>query len=95
MTPASQNIKARPERFVPCAPPCGMVKPLQVQAQCAMSGSMVLLSPAVFCSDKPQAGPSRLNFATVPFRKINLKRGEIYRGKISRHKIKPTSKKGR
>jgi hypothetical protein len=95
MTPAHHNIKARPERFVPCAPPPGVVKPLPVQAYCAMSGLFVLISPAVFDSEKPQAGPRRLNSATVPLRKINLTRGEIYRGKISRHQIKPTSKKGR
>jgi hypothetical protein len=95
MTPARHYFTARPERFVPCAPPPAVVKPLLVQAHCAMSGLIVLLSPAVFGSDKPQAGPRRLNVATVPLRKIYLKRGEIYRGKISRHKIKPTSKKGR
>jgi hypothetical protein len=82
-------------RFVPCVPRPGVVKPLLVQANRAMGGSRVLISPAVFTSEKPQAGLHRINIEPVISGEINLKRSEIYRGKISRQKIKPTSMKGR
>jgi hypothetical protein len=95
MTPNPHAVTARNLHFVPCAPRLGMVKPLMVQANCAMSGSIMLISPAVFRPEKPQAGLHRFNGALVQLRQCNLKRSEICRGKISRPKIKTTSKKGR
>jgi hypothetical protein len=98
MNPATPHFSARRERFVPCTPRPGVVKPLLAQAQRAMSGLTVLISPAVFKPEKPQAGLHYVQVAPGPLNQINLnnlKRGEIYRGKISRQKIKPTSKKGR
>jgi hypothetical protein len=93
MTPNPQAFTARNLRFVPCAPRPGMVKPLLVQADCAMSGSIMLISPAVFIPEKPQAGLHRFNGALVQLSTCNLKRSEICRGKISRPKIKQPRRK--
>jgi hypothetical protein len=73
-------------RFVACVPRRRMVKPLSVRAYCAMSDSSVLIPPAVFLPGKPQAGFRRVRSVSLPVRRINLKRSEIYRGKISRQK---------
>jgi hypothetical protein len=74
--------------FVPCVAGRRMVKPILLRAHRAMSGSKVLISPAVFQSGKNQAGPFRMGVAPARLEQIYLNSIEIYRGKISRRKIK-------
>jgi len=75
-------------RFVPCVPGRELVKPLSLRAHRAISGSKVLISPAVFQSGKSQASPFGIGVAPLPVRQMNLKRREICRGIISQQKIK-------
>jgi hypothetical protein len=95
ITNSGRRTAGRRERFVPCVPGRGVVLTFLVHAHRAMSGSKLLISPAVFKPEKPQARPHRFHGAAVPWKQTNLKCGEICRGKISRPKINPTSKKER
>jgi len=82
-------------RFAACAAAPGMIQPLQVHRRLTMSGSNVLISPAVFTPGKPQASRPRFQQTPTPAGQFYIKCGEICRGKISQQKIKPTSKKER
>jgi hypothetical protein len=89
------QIKTPFGRFVTCAERRMLIKPSPVRAYCAMTDSRVLIPPAVFKPGKPQASPHRDDLTPIPVIDIHLTSSEIFRGKISRQKINPTSKKGR